>query len=201
MRSGPSVAPVLVERGVQAVHPAPPERAGGVREHRLHRRLPERAADALEDQERGGRLPTPRQRHRGDREEVDRVAHERHGPVAPGPVGDVPGDRPQRVAEELAEPRDDADGRRGCPERAQERPVDRRPALVGRVREEVDDPHREDEPERRPPRRTAQSIPSVRYAASASSLKHAKTTSSTGPGWASASPTAATATFVAASRG
>ena len=118
------------------------------------RRVSDRLADPLEDQQRRRRRPAPGQRQRGDRGHLDDVAEDGDGPELTGTIRQSTRDHAQAVAGQLAEAADDPDRRTGGAEQGEVRTGDAPRALVGEVGEEAHHPDEQDEPQgRRLPRR------------------------------------------------
>ena len=70
---------------------------------------------ALCEDESGSNLPRLGKSHCRNREQIDAIANECDGPMFPGLVGDVAGNRAQTVADEFAHARDNADCRSARP--------------------------------------------------------------------------------------
>ncbi len=156
--------PGLVHRLVQAEAPAVSDLPGGVREHHIAGRRADRLAHPLGDDQRRGDLPAARQRHHRDGQHIDRVADQRHRPVPCRPIGDVAGDQPQGIPDQLAQSGHQPHGESARAQGTQERASDAPRPLVGHVREQAHHADHDHELERRSSRqlgRPSRGIPCI----------------------------------------
>ena len=138
--------PELIQRLVQAERPPVTSHLpAGVGQQDGPRRVSDRLADPLEDQQRRRRRPAPGQRQRGDRGHLDDVAEDGDGPELTGTIRQSTRDHAQAVAGQLAEAADDPDRRTGGAEQGEVRTGDAPRALVGEVGEEAHDADEEHE--------------------------------------------------------
>ena len=93
---------------MDAEAPAVAHLFGGVGEHGVARRVADGFADPLQDDQQRGYLPAAGQREQRHHRHLQDVAADRDRPVPTGAVGAAPGDQPQAVAEQFAEPGDHA---------------------------------------------------------------------------------------------
>jgi hypothetical protein len=80
----------LVHGGMHAPAEAMADDVVRFRDEHVARRAAHRLAGALDDDERGGRLPGADERERGDGDDVDRVTRHRDLPVGARLVGEAP---------------------------------------------------------------------------------------------------------------
>jgi hypothetical protein len=138
----------LVQGLVDAESPAVTHLSGGVREHRVTRRVARRLTHAFEDDEQGRHLPAAGKREQRHDRHLQEVAPNRDRPVQAGPVGAAPGEQAQAVSQQFAEPGHPADGQGPGAEQPQVL-TDAPRALVGEVGEEAHHPNHHHELDRR----------------------------------------------------
>lgn len=132
---------------MHAEAPAVPHLPGRVRQHDVARRITDRLADALDDDEQRRNLPGAREREQWHRGHLDEITNERNRPELLCPFAQSPRDESQRVSEQLTEARDNPDdGSTGAQDR-QKRSCDPARPLVGEIGKEADDAGQQHESE------------------------------------------------------
>ncbi len=138
----------LIQRLMQSKGPADAHLFAGVRQHHVAGWIANRLPHALQHDQHRGRLPVARKRKRRHRGHLHEVAEERHRPELPRPLADAPGEKPQPIAEQLAQPGHHADDRAGRAQGFEERPGDAAAALIDEVGKEADHSDHEHEAQR-----------------------------------------------------
>ncbi len=145
----PHSRPRLVERFIDAEHPAAAQLLAGKRQHCFCRRFADRAAGSLGHNQASRQRPIARECEGRHREHVDHIAGNRHQPVFAGLVAQIAGDGAKGVANQLAEPRCEPHHGGAGSEGGEERPCHAPCPLVSHVGEKIGNADNQHKSERR----------------------------------------------------